>query len=165
MRAVLAAFAAYAVALGVGGVVAPDRMPLHWGLGGEPDRLGSRTRWLVENGLLGVTLLLLAALALVIAARTPVRWLNVPDKKYWSRPENTPRLRRMLTEDLALIFAEIGWLFTAFLVVVVFQARRGDLDLGWGHAVGLLIVIVVLLGQSVYRMQRRYMVAPGEAAA
>lgn len=144
-------------------VLPHGEVPLHFGLDGTPDRFGSRTEALVTLTLLGlVTGGLMEGLThLLRSGRMPVELLNLPYKPYWSRPENLPRARRMMAEDMDLIAAMTMGLLAAVAVLVVGSATGGRWPLEWFWIVMAAYLVGVTLW--VVRMYRSRYRPPEEA--
>jgi len=67
--------------------VAPDIVPVHYGLNGLPDRWGSRLEvLLVYLGIVGVGTVIWLALPELLR-RAPPSMINLPHKEYWLAPE------------------------------------------------------------------------------
>lgn len=74
----------------------PERIPIHFGPGGQPDGFADRSSWFVLAGLftLFVALIGLGLPPFVLRlAATNSRWLNVPDKKRFHALSTEQRLR------------------------------------------------------------------------
>lgn len=101
------------------------RIPLHWGADGV-DNWGTRGQaiavmlgvWAVFAGLMGGFIRW--------SARMDLTLVNVPRKDHWSLPENEPRLRARLREDMALTGTWMMVLAAAVSVVMTMAARSGD---------------------------------------
>ena len=66
----------------------PDRVPVHYGLTGIPDRWGSPVELLVAYGcVIGIGSSLCLALPELLR-RAPPWAINLPNKHYWLAPEN-----------------------------------------------------------------------------
>ena len=97
--------------------VLPERVPTHFGSGGEPDG------WSSKSGALAFSVLgpLLFALPLPLMSLMVLRWpssINVPNKQWWTA--TGPRLRRferLMREDL--------WLITAVMLVTLIGVQAG----------------------------------------
>jgi len=144
----------------LGAMLDPGQMPLHWGLDGEPDRVGSTQRWLAEMAILGVVLVGVGFLLGVLVRRFPGS-LNIPNKEYWLRPEHVDEAReRALTSGFD-IFGDAFLLVTVVELVAVLRANRGDLDFPvWLFAV-LFAGFLVSVGWRVVRMRRAFAVPTG----
>lgn len=150
--------AVYLALLGWAWGVLPDGpVPLHFGAGGEPDRVGSRTEALVTFAAIGLgTALLLAGTAALLASRR-IGWqrVNLPHKAYWSAGERRPPARRMMSEDLAWLGAMTVGLLCSALIGTVAAARSGG-DLSPWSWVALALYLVLVLGWTVRMHTYRY---------
>jgi hypothetical protein len=101
------------------------RIPMHWGADGYPDSWG--TRW--KFG--GVMLLIVLGLAGFLEGirrwtlgRMPWALANIPDKEYWSLPENDATGRARIADDLALVGAWTMMLLASVTVLVGWSIRN-----------------------------------------
>lgn len=136
--------------------VFPDRVPVHWRGGGGADRVVSRDRALVELVLIGGGLTLVLGGAAALVRRTPLSWVNVPHKEYWSRPENRLELHRRLATDLWLVAAATLVLLTVIVVQVGLVADDPDPRLGLLFWSAFVVYLLVVLGLAVNGAVRRY---------
>lgn len=139
-----------------GGATGPERMALHWGFGGEPDRIGSRERWVVETAIIGLALLLLVGLVVLLAKKVPVSLMNIPNKDYWAKPENTSRARALLLDDVVDIFGDAVLLVTALELIAVLRARSGELDFPMSWFLGLVALFFLSVGWRLFKLPGRY---------
>ncbi|WP_432547719.1 DUF1648 domain-containing protein [Kineococcus sp. SYSU DK004] len=147
----------FAGVLALSAVLLPERVPLHFGAGGDVDRWGTRAQALTLDVLVGGGTVALLAVLVLTAHRLPLEWVNVPHKDVWSAPEHEPELRRRLREDLA----EFGAATVLLLAVVVVlaplhAARTGTGQLPWWAvaAFALYLAYAVLFG--VRNVRTRY---------
>ncbi|WP_347059289.1 DUF1648 domain-containing protein [Blastococcus sp. HT6-30] len=134
----------------------PERVPTHFGGGGQPDDWSSRAAALWFSGLLGLGMVLLFAGLVQLVRRAPAAMVDAPRPEYWKRPENLGRLRKIAVADLWLLGAWTLLLLTAVDWLVVRAATAEDPALGpWP----LLLVggyLVGVLGRVVWMVTRRY---------
>ena len=71
--------------------------------------------------------MLIGAVSLLVA-KAPVSILNVPHKEHWVKPENTPRVRELLLDDVCDILGDAVLLVTVIELIAVVRARSGSLD-------------------------------------
>jgi len=127
----LLAAALYAAAWVVALLALPERVPLHFGGAGSPDRWGSRAEALVVYGCLGLGLGALLGGAAALSERIPVSMINTPRKDWWTAtPERVAELRRRNRADLYVIGAATLILLAVSLVDTVRAARSADPRLG-----------------------------------
>lgn len=147
--AFLLSSAAYAVLVVVAAVTMPDRVPLHFGPGGDADRWGSRAEALLVFGLLGGGVALVLGGISVLARRLPLRsaWVNLPHKDWWTAtPEREERARRRLSHDFWAIAAGTMTLLCIVLALTIGAAHSESprLTAGPWLAVGALAAALLL---------------------
>lgn len=137
--------------------VLPDRVPTHFGSGGEADG------WSSKGGALAFTVLLpvLVVFPMPLMSLLALRWpqsINVPNRDWWTA--TAPRLRRferLLREDLWLFAALTLALFLAIDVGIVVAARSADGNLSQAFLWGALVLFLIGIGAVMARMfGRRY---------
>ena len=132
--------------------VLPERVPTHFGAGGEADG------WTSRNGALAFS----AFLPLLVVVPMPLMskltlWapelINAPNKQWWmASGARLRRFERLLREDLWLIMASTLALIVAGQVGIVFAAQSGtDQMPGWALP-GALVIFIVGLGVVLARM-------------
>lgn len=143
-------------------VVLPERVPIHFGSGGEPDGWSSKAGALAFSALLPLLLVLpLPLLTTLIVLRAP-EFINGPNKEWWTA--TAPRLRRferLLREDLWLITVVTLALLVAMQVGIVRAAESPDQrmpeELLFGgmavFGVGLVAVMVRMYAGNRYAEQ------------
>ncbi len=152
------ALAANLLALALSWYTLPDRVALHFGMGGVPDRWGSRTEHLA---VMGAVLALCAGLGMWptwLLRRLPAKWLNIPHKEFWLREENMAEMYRRLEHILAeygtallcFFFALQMLIWQAHFAVPVHLHEPGF----WAALAGLL----VYTGVFVWRTHRNFRV-------
>jgi len=134
----------------------PDRVPVHFGLTGEADRFVSRTRALVELGLLGAGLVLVFLATEALARRGPLSLVNVPHKAHWTTPEREPELRSRLSTDVWVFGTMTVGLVAAVAVVIVLVADQPDPTLGGRGWVLIGVYLAVVTTYSTFVITRRY---------
>jgi uncharacterized membrane protein len=133
----------------------PERVPIHFGGSGDPDRWSSRAGALWTTALLGLGMVLLFAGLAWLLRRVPPQSIDVPSADFWRRPENVGRLRDLVAADVWLLAASTLVLLTAvqFLVVRAAAMAEPRLD-AWAVVVVALYLVGVVLG--VLLRLRRY---------
>ncbi|MBN2452113.1 MAG: DUF1648 domain-containing protein [Lentisphaeria bacterium] len=126
MRAVFwMAFVANVAVTSVSLAVLPARVAIHFGVDGMADNWASKA----ASALLmtGVHLLLLGLLCFStrLAWRLPPRWINLPHKEYWLRPENLPRARTLVEQHMWRI-GTATFLFFLAVGLLSLQANLSD---------------------------------------
>ncbi|GAA1145276.1 DUF1648 domain-containing protein [Ornithinicoccus hortensis] len=142
------------VLLVLGWFVLPDRVPIHFGVGGDPDRWVDRTRAVLEMGAVvgGVALVFLLLAAGV--RRVSPALINLPprQKEWWTaEPARLERLRGMLAEDVLAMGAATLALLGGTLLLTGLTAYQEEPGLGWG-VWALLCAYLLVLSLQVYRM-------------
>ncbi|MFN7243984.1 MAG: DUF1648 domain-containing protein [Dietzia cercidiphylli] len=142
-------------------VVLPERVPTHFGSGGEPDGWSSKAGALAFSSLLPLTVFVLIPLTSLLVLRAP-EFINGPNKEWWTA--TAPRLRRferLVREDLWLIVVVTLALLVAMQVGIVIAVdapgqRMPEEFLFGGLAVfgvGLVAVLVRMYAGSRYAEQ------------
>lgn len=136
----------------------PERVPLHFGGGGDPDRWGTRAEALWTTGLVGLGTAALFAGLVALVRRVPAHAINVPHPEHWKRPEHLPRLRELMADDMRLLGAWTLLLVAAVQVLVVRAAGLPEPRLdGWSWAV-LGLYLAAVLGRVGWMLTGRYAV-------
>ena len=142
-------------------MVLPERVPTHFGSGGEPDGWSSKAGALAFSSLLPLTVFVLIPLTSLLVLRAP-EFINGPNKEWWTA--TAPRLRRferLVREDLWLIVVVTLALLVAMQVGIVIAVdapgqRMPEEFLFGGLAVfgvGLVAVLVRMYAGSRYAEQ------------
>jgi uncharacterized membrane protein len=130
----------------VGYVILPDRVAVHFGVGGDPDSWADKT----------ATVLIMEGMALFMFALfwtipwmvmwCPAWLVNLPNKDYWLRADMRPATRKKLES----LMGEYGTAILAFLLlmgVLVADANLADpVRLKESYFLPLLIVFLVYTG-------------------
>ncbi|WP_298806955.1 DUF1648 domain-containing protein [uncultured Pseudokineococcus sp.] len=134
----------------------PERVPRHFGLDGKVTAYADRTTYLVGGAVLVALVTAVLVGCAQLAQRGHLAWFTVPHGDYWKTPENAPRLRRMVADDVwglgsATMLLLVG---VGVSVVVVADDPRPSLPL-WTDVL-LISYVVGVLGWSWYLAARRY---------
>ncbi|PPK97936.1 uncharacterized protein DUF1648 [Kineococcus xinjiangensis] len=148
--AFLAAALLYAAVVAVSAVVLPERVPVHFGPGGEADSYSSRAWAVTVDVVLGAALTALFAGLAAWMRRVPLDLVNVPHPEHWKTPERAPELRRRLRDDLYGIGAATLLLLAALTALVTRTAVSGSERLPWG---ALVLVVVYLVGIGIWTVR------------
>jgi hypothetical protein len=129
----------------------PPVVASHFGPSGAPDGFMPRAAWMVVHGLLLAFPTFLALAVPSIVLRTPVEYVNLPNKDHWLSAEHRDETHELLRGR----FAVFGTGILAFLMLVLHlvseaNAARGPLDntvflLGLGAFFPFTIVWVTAL--------------------
>jgi hypothetical protein len=105
--------------------VSPDIVPVHYGLGGVPDRWGPRGELLaVYVGVVALCTALFFTLPEFVR-RTPPSRIHLPNKEYWLSPEHRDQTATKLTA-WAHTFGTAVNLFLIALQVLLAPAKDGS---------------------------------------
>ena len=140
----------YAAVVAVSALVLPERVPVHFGPGGEADSYETRTWAITVDVVLGTALTALFAGLAAWMRRVPLDFVNVPHPEHWKTPEHEPELRRRLRDDLYGVGAATLLLLAALTAVITRVAVEGGDRLPWG-ALGL--VLAYLVGMAVWTVR------------
>mgnify|MGYP001315003596 CR=1 FL=1 len=158
-RAFLSTCVAYAVLVAAAAWWLPERVPLHFGGSGAPDRWGSRSEALLTFGLVGAGMALLLGGMAALVHRLPLRssLVNLPHKDWWTATQDREaEARRRLGIDLLGIgVATMGFL-GVMVVSTVVAARSAEPSLGWPFVVATGLYIVGVLAWGSWTMFARY---------
>ncbi|MDN5723137.1 MAG: DUF1648 domain-containing protein [Corynebacterium sp.] len=133
-------------------MVLPERVPTHFGSGGEADGWSSKTGALAFSILLPLLVVFPMPLMSLMALKWPTS-INAPNRDWWTA--TGPRLRRferLLREDLWLIAALTLALMTVVDVGIVFAAQSANGNLSSGLILVPLAVYFAGLGVVMARM-------------
>jgi len=113
-RLMISAFVANLVLTLVSLLILPDQVAIHFRGGGVPDAWASK--W--ANALIFMVIQIpLFALCMSVGRLTlniPARWLSLPNKDYWLKPEN----RVELEARFSALMEEFGFALFVFLFIV-----------------------------------------------
>lgn len=133
-------------------VVLPERVPIHFGSGGEPDGWSSKAGALAFSSLLPLTVFALIPLTSLLVLRAP-EFINGPNKEWWTA--TAPRLRRferLVREDLWLIVVVTLALLVAMQVGIVIAVEAPGQRLPEGLLFGGMALFGVGLVAVLLRM-------------
>lgn len=139
----------------------PERVAIHFGVGGAPDEWASRSvnAWLFF--VLSVFFFALFYLIPALVRVTPVGLLSIPNKEYWTQPEH----RETMLRKLGTLMGEFGVGMFAFFIWVEVLAWRANLSdpvrLNERLFYPALIGFFVYTGWWVYRTFRAFRVPEG----
>ena len=123
-RLMISAFVANMVLTLVSLLILPDPVAIHFRGGGIPDAWASK--W--THALIFMVIQLpLFALCLSIGRLTlnsPAKWISLPNKDYWLKPEN----RKELEARFSALMEEFGVALFAFLFLVVLLTLDANLS-------------------------------------
>jgi hypothetical protein len=121
----LASFAANILLALVSFAILPDRVAIHFGPGGLPNGWASN----LSSTLLMLGTHLLVFLSLFLSPRllttSAKKWVSLPNREYWLRPENRPRAVTMFSQRLWQ-FGTALFLFMLLAGLLTLQANLSD---------------------------------------
>ena len=139
----------------------PERVPVHFGPSGEPDRWSSRNELTWGMAGVGIFYLLLFGLGAFLFPKIPARLWNLPNRDYWLAPER----RRATGDALNVYYLAIGIatvLLTCFVhwaTVEVALGHRERLPFPW-WVMGVYLAVVAAACVLLFR---RFGKVPEEA--
>jgi len=92
----------------------PDQVAIHFGAGGRPDGWASKWTHVLLFVLIELPLFALFMLSGRLTLGVPAKWLSLPHKDYWLKPEN----RAELQARFGALMQEFGCALFGFLLVV-----------------------------------------------
>ena len=157
------ACAAYAGVLLVAAVTLPEQVPIHFGPGGEADRVVGREEALVTFAVVGAAMAVLMVGLARWMRRAPLTMVNVPHKDWWTAtPAREARLRARLETDLLGIGALTMVLLVVVQAVTVRAADDPDPSLDPVAVAATVGYVALLLAAVLWIATRRY--RPGTAS-
>lgn len=129
--------------------ILPDRVAIHFGLGGTSD--GWATKLTSTLMMLGIHTLVFCSLYFSPRLLTvvPSKWISLPNRDYWLRPEHQSQAVERFSQYMWQ-FGTALFLFMLFVGLLTLEANLSDpvrLDERL-----LLIVLVIFLAYTVYWM-------------
>jgi hypothetical protein len=128
----------------------PDRVPIHFGLDGEPDH------WVSRLGAVALFAGIGAVMATVLGGlahgsdRIPLTVLNVPHKRWWlADPARETRLRGLLRDDMFGVGAAVLSLLTVLVLFTIGMASSDHPSMnpwGWVVLAAWLVPFLAWLG-------------------
>ena len=102
----------------------PGEVAIHFGAGGDPN--GWAPSYVNALIMSGVNILIFVSFFFTpqLMRITPSRWINLPNKDYWLKPENRTRMESMITVHMY----EFGIVTFAFMFFVGLLALQANLS-------------------------------------
>jgi uncharacterized membrane protein len=123
-RLLIAAFAANLILILISLLVLPDQVAIHFRSGGEPDAWASKWTNAVIFLLIQMPLFALFISVGRLTLNMPSKWLSLPNKDYWLKPEN----RAELEARFGALMEEFGFVLFVFLFAVGLLALAANLS-------------------------------------
>jgi uncharacterized membrane protein len=92
----------------------PEKVATHFSLGGTPDSWGPKGSYVAILLALEIPLFFILFYIPRTILKFPERMINLPNKEYWLKEENKPRVQTLFTERMS----GMGTMFFAFLAAV-----------------------------------------------
>jgi uncharacterized membrane protein len=113
-KLMILAFVANLLLLLVSLLMLPDQVAIHFRGGGVPDAWASKWTHTLIFVVIQIPLFTLFLSAGRLTLNLPARWLSLPNKDYWLKPEN----RRELQLRFSALMQEFGFMLFFFLFAV-----------------------------------------------
>jgi uncharacterized membrane protein len=161
-KAFILPFVANLVLLAVSYAITPERVAIHFGLGGNPDNWGPSH----INALFMAAVQIVVFVSLFFSTKLtrilPKKYINIPNKSYWIRDENWSKAESILTKEMD-IFGTAMFIFMFIAGLLVLQANLSTPvklreDLFWWP-------FGIFMGFTAYwtiRLMTRYKIPKGE---
>jgi hypothetical protein len=131
------------------------RVPLHVNTAGQVDESASRAGAITYFIGIGAALLILALAVLFMTRLVPVRFLNIPNKQYWTTPERARIVRQMMIWDLAVIFT-MPFLALSFIPINIALLSEDPNTSGLWIIIPIGVWLLAMLGYAIWMVARRY---------
>lgn len=132
--------------------VLPERVPMHFGAGGEADGWSSKGGALVFSVLMPLLVVFPMPLLSLLAVHWPMS-INVPNRDWWTATAlRLRRFERLLREDLWLFAALTLALLLAVDVGIVVAANSADGNLPSAFFAVSLVLFLIGIGVVIARM-------------
>jgi uncharacterized membrane protein len=103
----------------------PEKMASHFDASGQPDAWSSKTQFFsIYFGIVGFMVLLFLGISFGIS-RTPVSWINLPNKDYWLSEGHKQKTFDFIRYYF-LWFASVTLVFFLIITHQVFQVNLGN---------------------------------------
>jgi hypothetical protein len=133
----------------------PERIPVHFGFSGQPDRWESRsiTSWFLLPAITAVLALLMHGITL-FSVSNPELW-NLPDKRRFlalPRAEQAPIIARM--QRFIALVAVVATLLLGAIQAGIYRAATGDSQGLPAWVLGWIVASLLVIGIAAYRLNR-----------
>ena len=138
-----------------------EKVATHFSLGGTPDSWGPKGSYVLILLALEIPLFFILFYIPRAILKFPERMISLPNKEYWLKEENKPRVQALFTERMS----GMGTLFFAFLAAVqllVIDANLSDpVRLKEGLFLPVLVAFMLYMLYWVVTFNRAFRI-PGE---
>ena len=103
----------------------PAKVAMHFGAGGYPDSWCLKHTYILSFFAIDVPLFLLIYFMPLLIVKCPANLLNLPNKTFWLKQENHPRLKEK-TNSVMSEFGAALFIFFFMAELLTFEANRSD---------------------------------------
>jgi uncharacterized membrane protein len=100
----------------------PEKVAVHFGSGGYPNGWADKDSYSLMLLAMYLLFFLMFHFSSALIFKVPARWVNLPNKDYWLRPENKP-LAQMKVEKAMYEMGMVVFLFFGYLGYLSTQAN------------------------------------------
>lgn len=148
---------AYASVLIWAGFALPERVPMHWGGSGGPDRWGTRTEAILTLVIVGVVVIgIFGALIVYVPRSGSLDWINIPGKSYWKRPENLALAMPKIAVDLGVLGCLVMGYICSVPLAIVAAANTPDAALPSWSLVTFIAWLALFAAYGVWMVAFRW---------
>ena len=106
-------------------LLSPPNVAIHFALGGEPDAWAPSYANALIMAAVNTLIFLSLLFANYVTSKVPARWISIPNRDYWLKEENLPRMHSILSYQLYLMgAATFALLF--FVGLLALQANLSE---------------------------------------
>ncbi len=102
----------------------PDEVAIHFGWGGRPDSWASKELNTVLFVITDVIIFLMFFFMPILLAKTPKKWINLPNKDFWLSEENIASTQ----DKMGGLMSEFGVAMLVFLIFVKALSLKANLS-------------------------------------
>jgi hypothetical protein len=103
----------------------PSTVAIHFGFGGVPNGWASAFFHALFSSGMSLMIFLLFYYMPYLVLKTPIRWISLPNRDYWTSEENRGRMVTMLSEHLYQ-FGTVTFVFMFIIGLLTLQANLSD---------------------------------------
>jgi len=109
---------------GVSHMLLPDEVAIHFGRGGQPNSWASKELNMAISIVTDVVMFGIFFFLPTLLAKTPKKWINLPNKDYWLSEENVA----ITQGKLSGLMSEFGVAIFIFIILVKALALKANLS-------------------------------------
>ena len=135
----------------------PERVPIHFDFGGNPDRVSVKAELTIVNLSVGILMLLCFGVGAMLIEKVPAKYINLPNRDYWLSPE---RKEKSLA-DANFYYVAIG-IVSMVLMWAIYHAtfqvamkRDETLSLGPFGVAGYMVAVLILIVMMFLRFWKK----------